>query len=281
MEIFDASKCTTILDQRIKTHVDMLSESDLNNVLGIIQVGDNPVSESYIKLKIKYCQRFGIRAQLFKLDQNLSDQEITDNITSIFARPEISGGIIQLPLPRTSLNGVLNLIPLKKDIDMLSSNTWVQYDEGKRSITSPVVLAMRAFLDTYSIDIHGMSIKIIGRGRLVGVPIAKYLLSQGVNPEFLDDYTTGDSLKADLAITSTGIARLIKGENINEGCSVIDFGSSIVDGKTVGDFDLSSKTDHLKFISPSPGGMGPLVLRYLIMNFLGLEYSNLDFQQSQ
>ena len=278
MEFLDVNKCTSVLDARIQAY---LANNSGNGVMAIIQVGDNPISESYIRLKIKYCSKFGITAQLFKIESTLPDADIIKKVQEIFARSEVLGGIIQLPLPRSSLNSILNLIPLEKDIDMLSSNSWIQYDAGKLGIKSPVVLAFRTFVDTFSIDIHNMTVEVIGRGKLVGVPIEKYLLSMGVKPLFLDDYISGDRIDADLLVTSTGVPNLLKGENVTSGCSIVDFGSSIINGKTVGDLDLSSRLSHLNYISPSPGGMGPLVLRYLIMNYLGLGYSSQDFQLSQ
>ncbi|RJR28009.1 bifunctional 5,10-methylenetetrahydrofolate dehydrogenase/5,10-methenyltetrahydrofolate cyclohydrolase [candidate division WWE3 bacterium] len=267
MEIFNGNSHAKELDKVIAENIRLVKSSD---IMAIVQIGDNEVSESYVNLKLRYCRKMGLNAKFFKFDASLSDKEISKQVSNIFSEKNVRGGIIQLPLPRKSLNSILNQIPLNKDIDRLSSTSWTQSDTTSGVGLSPVVRAFKFFLNTYSIDIHNISIKIIGRGPLVGVPIEDYLLSRGVKPGFLDSYVEGIPISADLVVTSTGIPNLIKGSDIQSGCDVIDFGSAKLHGKTVGDLDLNSGLDHLARISPSPGGMGPLVIRFLVLNYLGV-----------
>jgi len=111
---------------------------------------------------------------------------------------------------------------------------------------------------------------VIGEGYLVGKPAAQYLKSKNYQVTVINDYQTGQKIDADLLVLSAGIPNLVRGEDISEGCDVVDFGSSVVYGKTVGDLAQESSLEHLGLVSMSPGGVGPLVVRYLIMNFLSI-----------
>ncbi|NMB69629.1 bifunctional 5,10-methylenetetrahydrofolate dehydrogenase/5,10-methenyltetrahydrofolate cyclohydrolase [candidate division WWE3 bacterium] len=238
--------------------------------LVIIQVGDNVASEKYINLKLKLCEKVGVRTKLIKIHTNLSDTEILLQIQQVIDSPETGGCIIQMPLPRLSLNSALDLIPLSKDLDMLSSKSMFQFTSGNYQKMPPVVRSVDYFLKTNGIDLQGKSATVVGYGQVVGKPVAHFLSSLGAKVNVLDNYKTGVPLTSDLLILSAGVPNLVNGEDISSGCAVIDFGSSIVEGKTVGDLNMHSALGHLSNISPSPGGMGPLVVRFLVMNFLGI-----------
>jgi methylenetetrahydrofolate dehydrogenase (NADP+) / methenyltetrahydrofolate cyclohydrolase len=134
----------------------------------------------------------------------------------------------------------------------------------------PVVRAFQLFLKDAGIDLHTKRCIVIGYGDLVGKPISFFMLSHGAKVTVLDNYNTGQPLEADLLLLSTGHAGLVTGPAVSANCHVVDFGSTIVEGKTLGDLALTSELGHLGWVSPSPGGMGPLVVRYLVMNYLGI-----------
>lgn len=247
-----------------------------NRRLCIIMVGNNPSSQKYVGLKKKLCERLGISVQVEILEENSSDKEITERVGELCEDTSIGGVVIQLPLPRPSLNSLLNLIPEEKDVDQISPKNVNKFYKNKFSKDedflklSPVVRAFKYYLDWNKINLENLDVIIIGKGFLVGEPLGHFLLQQGAKVQFILDYKANQSLNCHLLILSAGSPELVVGESISEGCNVVDFSSSVVGGKTIGDLDPNSAIGHLGTISLSPGGMGPLVTRFLIMNFLGI-----------
>ena len=233
-------------------------------------VGNNESSKKYVNIKKGLCEGFSIPVEVVELDESLSDSEIQAKISSVCADIGVGGVIIQLPLPRRSLDSLVDLIPTKKDVDCLSKESSKKFYSNDFSKLSPVVRAFKNYLEFSEINPKNIDTVIIGKGSLVGEPLGHFLLQQGAKVQFALDYKTNFPINCHLLITSAGSPALVKGESLPEGCNVVDFGSSVLDNKTIGDFDLKSTIGHLGFVSPSPGGMGPLVTRYLLMNFLGI-----------
>jgi methylenetetrahydrofolate dehydrogenase (NADP+)/methenyltetrahydrofolate cyclohydrolase len=267
MKVFDGKFFAPTLEEKIK---DYLGSHKVFGILAIVQIGSNPSSEKYISLKKKLCDKLGIKAEVYQMEDSLSDDELKSRIKKLFEDESVTGGIIQLPLPRASLKPILDLIPTEKDIDLLSSASKERFYNGDFSRLSPILRALDYFLKNCDIDIEDKKVIVIGDGELVGKPTHFYLSRLGANSEIINSYKTGQKLDCDLLILSAGIPYLVDGEDVSEGCSVVDFGSSVVNEKTAGDLDSRSKLDHLAFVSPSPGGVGPLVVRFLVMNFLNI-----------
>lgn len=267
MTLFDGRLHSQKLEDEIKNY---LNSKPYKKELEIIQIGSDPASTIFVNLKKNLCTKLGIKADVINLSEHLGDNEISSIVQDTFGKTTVGGGIIQLPLPRASLKSVLNLIPFEKDIDLLSDKSLNQYYGGDFTRLSPVVRSLKYYLDVSNISLNGISAVVIGNGFLVGKPVSYFLSKHGAKVTTLENYLTGQKLECQLLISSTGICNLINGEDISIGCHIVDFGSSRLENKTVGDFNLNSKTDHLGIVSPSPGGMGPLVVKFLIMNLLGL-----------
>ena len=272
MQLFNGKEYARKLDVKI---TEFLKHNNLTKKLLIIQIGDNAESQKYINLKKKVCERLGVLIQVEYFSSGLSDELIHQNINDLVNNDIVGGVIIQLPLPRQSLQKVLDLIPHNKDVDLLSSINLAQFYGGNFQKLPPVVRAIKYFMEVNEIDTQNMTAVVIGAGELVGRPLSFFLAQQGLKVEVLDKkinydkvYAPGINIKGDVLISAAGVPNLVKGEDISAGCHVIDFGSSVLNGKTVGDIDIGSKLDHLGIFSPSPGGMGPLVVRFLIINFL-------------
>jgi len=267
VEFFNGREHAGILDQRIS---DYIYKNPVTKSLAIIMVGNDATSEKYVGIKEKLCKRLNIPIEIFKISGDFSDEAIFIQIENIFRNNEVGGGIIQLPLPRKSLNKALELIPLEKDVDLISPNAQEKYYSGNFSKLSPVVRALKYFLTENKISTNNLNSCVIGDGYLVGKPITQYLNQKGAKNTLVLDYKRNCKLDCQLLILSAGISGLVKGENIKSNCHILDYGSSVVDGKVKGDLDLESEIAHLGVISPSPGGVGPLVTRFLTMNFLGI-----------
>ena len=271
MTFFDGRFHASLLEQKIKNYLEIKGSSD--SVLAIVQVGDNPSSEKYISLKQKLCDRLGIACEVLNIPQNTPDSDVYEQVKTLFAREKVTGGIVQLPLPKKALESVLSVIPMEKDIDLISPLSLEKFYAGDFTKLSPVVRSFEYFLSENKILLKDLKVAVVGNGYLVGKPIAHYLVKSGAVVSVTDSYERGTKLDCDLLVLSAGVANLVLPSDIPTGCSVVDFGSSVMDGKTVGDLDMGGGEDslsHLGIVSPSPGGMGPLVVRFLVMNFLGI-----------
>ena len=267
MKIFDGREHAKLLDKRIKAY---LEQNPAEGALGIVQVGDDFGSEKYIEIKKKYCKSLGISTKVLKIDQNLSDKIIYGMVKEFIDDVNIKGVIIQLPLPRKSLNKILNLIPIEKDVDLLTSQSMTKFYADDFTKLSPVIRAFKYFLQKNSINLENKKCIILGKGVLVGKPIGKYVEHLKARTDILSKYSAGTPLNCHLLVLGAGVSNLVMGEDIIPECNVVDFGYSVIDGRCVGDLCLDSKLNHLGVISSSPGGLGPLVVRFLIMNFLNI-----------
>ncbi len=268
MNIFNGREKATALDAKI---LEYLSDGPVAGELAIILIGDNEASEKYISLKKKYCDSKGIKCGVHRIDARLKDEDIFKKVFDVMSGPDTAGGIIQLPLPRPSLDPCLRLIPAEKDIDAISPFSMEAFYAGRPHKILPVVRALELFIsETTPKAEASLKAVVVGEGYLVGKPAAQYLKSKNYQVTVINDYQTGQKIDADLLVLSAGIPNLVRGEDISEGCDVVDFGSSVVYGKTVGDLAQESSLEHLGLVSVSPGGVGPLVVRYLIMNFLSI-----------
>lgn len=268
MQLFNGKQQAKELDKTIQQTVTTLGDLTNTKVLLIINISNTNEIPVYVKMKTKVCERLGIATQYINISSNLNDNEILQKVRNEINKENVASAIIQLPLPRTSLEPILLELPLTKDIDVLNPTTRKQ---TKKTHLAPVVRAVNHFLNFYNLPLN-LSISMIGDGYLVGQPLIDWFKSNGAEVDVynINNPVNNVPLKSKLVISATGIPKLLKGDNMAGGTSLIDYGSSYsdTDKKIIGDFDLESKIDHLKFISPSPGGMGPLVVRYLILNHL-------------
>lgn len=259
MKLFKASEHTPILDELIQGKVmDMLRRGEKLPKLGIVLLGNDPTSEKYIALKQNFCTKLGLVAKVLRLNESDTSMEVT---IAKFIK-QMNGVIIQLPLPNWAGKNLIQLIPQEKDIDSLNSNS---------CFASPVVRAFDYFLKWTGVEYTGKNAVVVGNGDLIGRPITEYLKQKQVEIKVLDDYKTGTKIDSDLLVSGVGIPGLIESKDISEGCNCVDFGSALIEGKTKGDIAFGTdycEASHLSYIAPSPLGLGPIVIRFLIMNLL-------------
>ena len=173
-------------------------------------------------------------------------------------------------MPRPSLEPVLAVIPVQKDIDLLSPESNCKFCAGDFSKLPPIVRAFDYFLEQTELDQENLSVGVIGYGELVGKPIAHFCTVSGYDVEVIGWYENRKILSYQVVVLSAGILYLVDPQNLEKDTSIVDFGYSKIADKTAGDLDMSKNLDYLGFISPSVGGMGSLVIRFLVMNFLGI-----------
>ena len=250
MNIFDGKEHAEKLDNLIQNYIQTLAEVP---TLAIVSFGYNESSEKYILLKERLCHKLGIPVELHSFDTH--NTNVVKEVEHILHRPEIGGAIIQLPIPKGAFDNALDLIPLAKDVDLLSSAAQINFYAGDFTRKMPVLRAVEYFIRSNSLILADLDVSIVGEGFLVGKPLAHYLTTMGAKVSTVTSYARGSMLTGQLVILCAGSAGLVDACDISQGAAVIDFGSSIVEGKTVGDLDMSTKNDHLALLSPSPGGM--------------------------
>lgn len=267
MHIFNGKEASIKIDSQIKS---FLKENRVEKKLGIILIGENGPSQKYVSLKEKYCKDLGITCEVLRISYSEAKELdfYTSAVSSFISREDIGGVIIQLPLPSHSLDYLLNLIPEEKDIDVISPELMELFMEGKTERKSPIIRSFEYFCKSEKIQISNMNITLIGNGYLVGKPLSRFISLNGGKVEIIDNYKSGKDISCHLLILSAGFPGLVDGQNLSSKMSVIDFGTTIVDGRLKGDLNLESSLNHLSSISPSPGGVGPLVIRFLVINFI-------------
>jgi methylenetetrahydrofolate dehydrogenase (NADP+)/methenyltetrahydrofolate cyclohydrolase len=247
---------------------DILRSNSTNGVLSIIQIGNNASSEKYISIKKRVGEKLGIKTWVYHFTDSLDINSLKSQIWEIANREDVTGVIVQLPLPSNVPADILDLIPLEKDVDLLSKTSQGYLYNNILDHGSPITRATEYVLDTNKFEYENSNVLIVGNGFLVGKPLAHILKNKGCNVTVTDNYTTELAINKNLIILSAGVPNLINGEDMSPNTTVIDFGSTVIDGKTYGDLNMNSKLDHLGLIVPSPKGMGPIVVRFLFLNHL-------------
>lgn len=233
--------------------------------LAVILVGEDSASLIFIEQKRKACEKVGIDFELFKFSAEIGSLLLKEEIKKIIGDPENSGVIIQLPLPEQFNTGeFLNLIPEEKDVDVLSEKSFGKFSRGESLILPPTVGAISVLFKSYKIEIENRNIVIVGAGRLVGKPLVAWLKLQGAKFSVLDESVKDISsytAKADILISGVGEPNLVMGNMVKEGVVVIDFAK---------DIDFESVSKKASYITPVPGGIGPITVACLLENLTKL-----------
>ncbi|MDO8655179.1 MAG: bifunctional 5,10-methylenetetrahydrofolate dehydrogenase/5,10-methenyltetrahydrofolate cyclohydrolase [bacterium] len=242
--------------------------------LAVLQVGDNSVSTSYIQKKKEAAAAVGIEFLMHSLESATSQQDVIAVIASIAKNPEVTGLVVQLPLPKhLNAQAILDSIPVEKDPDMLSSLAFGMFALGTSPILPPTVAAVEKLLEAYKIEPEGKKVALIGSGRLVGLPLSLWLSKKQVTVTTLNRSTpdlSSHTKEADIIISGAGSPNLIKASMVKKGAVVIDLGTSVEEGRTTGDVDFEDVVKQAGAVTPVPGGVGPLTVACLLENLVTL-----------
>jgi methylenetetrahydrofolate dehydrogenase (NADP+)/methenyltetrahydrofolate cyclohydrolase len=237
-----------------------------------IMVGDDPVSLQYVRMKAKNAESVGIKFRSANFPLSITTEELIEEINNLNKVPHMCGIIIQLPLPsHIEKQEVLDAIDPYLDVDCLGSKTGELFYNNESKIGFPTALACMKVLDSIGVDLENKNIVVLGRGTLVGKPVAHLLEARGLNVSSVNNKTENtDELlkKADVVISGIGHGKFITGDKLKEGAIVIDAGTSEDNGSVVGDVDLLSVEKVASFVSPTPGGVGPVTVAILLRNVL-------------
>lgn len=242
--------------------------------LGVVVVGKDPVIEKFVAQKKKAAEEIGIDVRVYPFDAAITTNELRKRIAELVHEPHNTGVIIQLPLPgHINRQYILNAIPPERDVDALSSRGIGSFIVGKSTIMPPVAGAIKALLEEYEIAYQKKHIAILGAGNLVGRPVALWLLQEGVSFSVITEDTDHPEYllqKADIVISGIGKPHFVKGDMLKDGAVVIDAGTSESSGKLVGDVDPESVAAKASYLTPVPGGVGPVTVAMLLKNLVAL-----------
>ena len=239
--------------------------------LAVVMVGNNPASQVYVRNKMKACENVGFYSENIELDENISEKELLQEIDKLNKNDRINGILVQLPLP-SHINElkIIDSISPEKDVDGFHvANIGKMVIGDETGFLSCTPYGIMQLLEEYKIEIAGKDAVIIGRSNIVGKPMALMLIQKGATVQVCNSRTKDLRKKlndADIIIVAAGVPKLLKKEDVKEGAVVIDVGINRVDGKICGDVDYEEVAERASYITPVPGGVGPMTIASLIKN---------------
>lgn len=239
--------------------------------LVVILVGDDPASELYVGLKEKKSKQIGIKSTVLTYPQNTDEKTLLDKITELNNDKEVDAILVQLPLPKhINSTNIIQAISPKKDADGITPENIGKISIGVEPYAYPCTpKGILGIIDEYNIPIEGQHVVIVGRSNIVGKPVAQMLLNRNATVTICHSYTKNlsDITKtADILISAVGKYKIITKEMIKNNSVIIDVGTSKVDGKSVGDVDFENVFASASYITPVPGGIGPMTIASLMKN---------------
>ncbi len=271
MQILDGKALSLKIKSKAKEDIKILREKGITPGLAVVIIGDDPASHTYVKMKEKACEEVGIYSILHKMPSDISQEKIIETIEMMNKNPNIDGILIQLPLPEhIDTTKILQTVTATKDVDGFHP-----FNVGKLSLkldtfTPCTPLGVMRLLQEYDIDPKGLDTCIVGASDIVGKPMMNLLLNANATVDICHIYTKDlkeHTKRADLLIVGVGKPNLISEDMVKEGAIVIDIGiNRLESGKLVGDVSYESIAPKCSYITPVPGGVGPMTIAMLLEN---------------
>ena len=274
MQLLDGKKLSGKIILDLKKQV---SRRKKKPVLAMILVGNDPASKIYVDRKKIFCAKAGIGSRVFTFPEKTSEREILEIISSLNANGNISAIMVQLPLPKhMDKNKIIEAIDPQKDADCLhplNFGRFVQNSEEYSIVAPATPLGIIKLLKENKIKIEGKNAVVVGRSNIVGKPMAQFLLNRGATVTVCHRHTKNlksYTQKADILVVAVGKMNLIKADMVQKGVVVIDVGVNRKGKRIFGDVDFASVSKKASFITPVPGGVGPITIAMLLWNTVRL-----------
>jgi len=266
-KILNGRKIAEKIKRRLKAQVKKMKQRP---GLAVVYIGNDPVSLSYIRAKEKAAKEIGVDFLFYKFPAQVLEKKVVNLISDLNQNRKVSGIIVQLPLPaHLPKKEIFNAVALEKDIDVLSDKARELFKNGQPIFIPPPAGAVLEFLKTAKMPLKKSTIVVVGRGMLVGEPVAMLLKQRAKRLIVCDRKTksiTTETRKADILISAVGQPNLIKKGMVKKGAVVIDAGTAKYKGKIVGDVDFANVSSKISYITPVPGGVGPVTVAMLLAN---------------
>ncbi len=238
--------------------------------LAVVLVGEDPASQVYVRNKIKGCEEAGIRSFAHYLPADATQEQVEELVSALAADENVHGILVQLPLPEhLDAERVLARIPTAKDVDGFSAENVGKLALNEEGTVACTPFGVMELLRRYQIDSRGKRAVVVGRSNIVGRPMALLLLNADATVTVCHSRTAdlkAECARADILVAAIGKPKFITADMVKEGAVVIDVGINRVDGKLVGDVDFEQVSKKASFITPVPGGVGPMTIAMLLKN---------------
>jgi methylenetetrahydrofolate dehydrogenase (NADP+)/methenyltetrahydrofolate cyclohydrolase len=263
--ILDGARVANELKEQLRTRVNALSSKGITPCLATILVGDDPASETYVRMKGNACKRLGITSRRIHLDRSISTEELIDVISQLNEDPLVHGILLQHPVPhQIDERAAFEAISIHKDVDGVTALGFAQNAFGYADYPSCTPAAIMAILDYYRIPIEGKHAVVIGRSPILGKPVSLMLLNRNATVTTCHSKTTNlaDMVKlADIVVAAVGKPKFVQGEWLRPGAVVLDAGYN---AGNIGDVDYEACLLKASAITPVPAGVGPVTIAMLL-----------------
>lgn len=279
--VLDGKKISEEIRQELREKVEIFGEKGMKKPgLAVVIVGENKASQIYVKSKIKSCNEIGILSTHISLPEITEEKSLLEEIDKLNNNPDIHGILVQLPLPEhINPQNIIERINPLKDVDCFTAVNIGKIFLGERKTAYPCTPAgVLELMKRYSIEIEGKNAVIVGRSNIVGKPLSLMLINEGATVTVCNSKTQdikAITKTADILIAAVGQKNFITEDMVKEGAVVIDVGINRVDGKIYGDVDYDNVVHKASYITPVPGGIGPMTVAMLLKNCIRL-YKNIE-----
>ncbi|RAX51813.1 bifunctional methylenetetrahydrofolate dehydrogenase/methenyltetrahydrofolate cyclohydrolase [Helicobacter sp. 16-1353] len=278
-KILDGRALSKVIEERLTLEVNEIKSQGIFPKLCVVLVGDNPASQSYVKMKANACKRVGIESQLLHFGENTSQDELLATLDSLNSDKSVNGILVQLPLPsHIDTNLILEKIAVEKDVDGFHPYNVGQLliggdfapDSLNACFAPATPLGVMLLLKHYNIDVRSKDVTIIGASNIVGKPLSSLMLNAGASVSICHILTKdlkAHTINADIICVGVGKVNLLTSDMIKNGAIIIDIGiNKLPNGAIVGDVDYENVAKKCSFITPVPGGVGPMTISALLQN---------------
>jgi len=271
MTILDGKKLSDKIRSEVKNDVQTLQKKGITPGLAVILVGSDPASAAYVNMKSRACKEAGIYSIAHEMPDTISQENILEIIHMMNKNPNIDGILVQLPLPKhIDTTAILEAIVPEKDVDGFHPYNVGRVVAGLDGFIPATPYGVMELLKEYDIDPQGKNVCVVGASNIVGKPMATLLLNANATVDICHIYTKdlkAHTVNADIICVGVGVVNLIKEDMVKDDAIVIDIGINRLDnGKLVGDVDFENVFPKCSYITPVPGGVGPMTIAMLLKN---------------
>ena len=281
MQILDGKALSDQIKIRLKKESEALVGKGITPGLAVILVGDDAASQTYVKMKEKACDITGIYSIIHKMPSSISQEKILETIAMINTNPNIDGVLVPLPPAKhIDTTKIIEAIEPRKDVDGFHPFNVGRLVAGLESFVPCTPLGVMRLLSHYAIDPKGLNACVVGASNIVGKPMMNLLLNAGATVDICHIFTKDlkeHTKKAELLIVGVGKQNLITEDMVKEGAIVVDIGiNKTAEGRIVGDVDFENVAPKCSYITPVPGGVGPMTIAMLLENTVKAAHHRLN-----
>lgn len=271
--IIDGKELAKKIRKELKVECDELKAKGINPKLAVIMVGDNPASKVYVRNKSRACEEIGIEYEEHLLSDETTQEELIDLIKKLNEDKSINGILLQSPVPEhLNINQAFKTITYRKDVDGFTPSSVGKLCIGEDTFISCTPYGVMKMFEEYNIDLTGKDVVILGRSNIVGKPLIQCCLSKNATVTVCHSKTKNlkeHTKRADVVISAIGKAKFVTKDMVKPGVIIIDVGiNRNEDGKLVGDVDFKEVEPIASYITPVPGGVGPMTIAMLMNNVI-------------